>query len=154
MDVNATSSAGVTRIAMTAPDPATRPVGVVAARRTATGVVDDVAKLVGMTSDQLRSALDSGRSLLDVSSSRGASTSTLLSTIQQSIASSMPPPVDNATTARLALRIADHHRPGGVEGSGSTEAVSGLATTDVVSGVGSASSPDAEHGGSGFHQYL
>jgi hypothetical protein len=117
-------------------------------------VVDDVAKMVGMTSDDLRSALDSGRSLLDVASSRGASTSTLLSTIQQSIASSMPPPVDNATTARLALRIADHHRPGGIEGPGSSAAVSGLATTDVVVGADAASSPDAEHGGSSFHQYL
>lgn len=65
-----------------------------------------VAKELGMSTADLRSALASGQSMTDLARKAGVSKDDLVSTIASTL-----PPKAGADATRLATRIADHVRP-------------------------------------------
>ena len=140
--------------------------GIGGARQRMGGAIDASAQLFGMSSDELTKTLSGGKSLLDVASSKGVGQSTLLSTIQQAITSTVPSgaQVPGDAAAKIAQRIASHHRQGAVGAATATAgAAAGLPTTKVVAAAGAAGSTgsdpdgdgDNDHGASErYHAYL
>jgi DNA-binding phage protein len=109
----------------------------------------DVAKLLNMSSSDLRDALKSGSSLSDVAAKQGVSRDDLLNTISSDLQSGPTRPGQSAPTAEQisseATKIADtkglpkhhgHHRNGG--GSGSiTPATTDSTTVSTQASAGS-----------------
>ena len=100
-----------------------------------------VAAKLGMSMDDLKSALKSGQSLTDVAKSKGVSSDDLISTIKQGLTSGNSQLTD-AQATQIATRIANHkgaghHRHHHGDPS-PTDATSGSAPTSVSPSTGSA----------------
>ena len=106
--------------------------------------MDPVAKLLGLSDDDLKSALQSGQSLAQIASAKGVSSSDLLSTVTQGLQAagvSAPQGTDLTTLAQNLINQTGrgghhrhhHHKPSADpsasgDGSGVTQALGSLAS--------------------------
>ena len=92
-----------------------------------------VAKLFGMTADELTQALQGGKSLSDIAATKGVSNTDLVAAIKQGLESNAPegaPKLSSSQLDNIASRIANHKGLGGpggpagpsADGSGTTQA--------------------------------
>ena len=99
-----------------------------------------VAAKLGMSMDDLKSALKSGQSLTDVAKSKGLSPDELISTIKQGLTSGNTQ-LSDAQATQIATRIANHkggdHHHHHHGGPSPTDATSGSVPTSVSPSTGS-----------------
>jgi hypothetical protein len=114
-----------------------------ASQSTQTSVLSNVASLLGMSTDDLTTALRNGSSMSDLASQKGISRDDLLAAINQGLQSSASATASGATdTSSLAGQIADrkgvgghhHHHHGGGGGSSTTDLQQNV--TDLASTLG------------------
>ncbi len=80
------------------------------------GTLDGVANMLGMSTDNLRSALKQGSSISDVAAQKGVSTSSIVSYIEQQVqqkrASKGLAPVNQQALDQVVSRAVNRHRHG------------------------------------------
>ena len=80
------------------------------------GTLDGVANMLGMSTDNLRSALKQGSSISDVAAQKGVSTSSIVSFIEQQVqqkrASKGLAPVNQQALDQVVSRAVNRHRRG------------------------------------------
>jgi len=138
MNVSSAAAAGVN------PTPVTwsagsRPMGGPGASHRMDAAIGASAQLFGMSTDDLKKAMDGGQSILDVAASKGVSSSSVLDAIQKAIGQSAPagataPQGDMA--ARIAQRIAGHHKHHHGSGGQTATATTTTATTGAAGAAG------------------
>jgi DNA-binding phage protein len=113
-----------------------------ASQSTQTSVLSNVASLLGMSTDDLTTALRNGSSMSDLASQKGVSRDDLLAAINQGLQSSASATASGAgDTSSLAGQIADrkgvgghHHHHHGGGGSSTTDLQQNV--TDLASTLG------------------
>jgi hypothetical protein len=92
------------------------------------------AELLGISTDDLKAALEQGESLSDIAASKGVSRDDLLAAIKEGLKSNAPegaPALSETQLDNLANRIADRSHTAGARPSGPPEAAStGTSSTD------------------------
>lgn len=106
--------------------------------------LDSTAERLGMSTDELASAMRSGTTLVDLAAQKGVGKDDLVKSIAADLKANAPadaPPVDDARLTQMATSIAEgkrpglhHHRPGDESGDQSRE-TSTLATIASTLGM-------------------